>query len=956
MVALARGCTCSAAPRSYRGKTTQAGKVPALAPPRRLGESGFLAIDPATRASLEIDRTQRGEREGSLLACIDRTVTSGGARALAERIAAQAPLAVQADTLPAAASFEPGADLLAQLAQAPQTAVNRGKNEVNEDIMGLRLLCLYGLKGAAAYMEHARVLDQQDAGVAAEFHRIMSWLGTDPSDLDPLFKCAMDIGLLNFKIMEMLDLGETTAFGHPEPTQVRVTPVPGKCILVSGHDMVDLKLILEQTRGTGINVYTHGEMLPAHGYPELKKYPHLVGNYGTAWQNQQKEFAAFPGAIVMTSNCIINPDVGNYKDRIYTRSIVGWPGATHIEGDDFAEVIAKAQSLAGYPHNEIPAYTSTGFARNALMGAALRHGLHATPWSRQDTGHAHVERAAGFMLFTEAEPSILCPVSMSYAVTPALRGNAAVWADWNKGLTSTQYDPRLALFSQKSALTMGMGMTEKQGGTDVRANTTKAYPVGASGPGQAYELVGHKWFCSAPMCDAFLTLAQTDKGLSCFLLPRHRPDDTRNQFYIQRLKNKLGNCSNASSEVEFRGALAWMVGEEGRGVPTIIEMVAMTRFDCMVGSSALMRQALTQASHHCAHRLVGGRVLADQPLMQNVLADLALESEAALALSLRMGRALDHLDDSHEARFSRLVTAVGKYWICKRAPAMINEAAECMGGAGYVEDSILPRLYREAPVNSTWEGSGNVQCLDVLRALSKEPGVLEALFVELGDGHGDRRLARHIEQLKSAFMDTQDIQYRARQLTEDIAVALQAKLLLEARLAACVNVIPAIQSIYCWQQKVEQSEECQLLIKSHRELFEPLRAFLRQHHPYETPEILALPVVLADDLTLANLECSFSPSRLESDSEYAFCGDPKYVQSLVQGGVEAVTLSNNHTRDFGDAGLRDTEAALAEYGVAGTISTMSPPTCLWISSATALVLPLQEKYATRIFLPLLFIA
>ncbi|MFQ2439515.1 hydroxylamine reductase [Aeromonas caviae] len=280
------------------------------------------------------------------------------------------PLAVQADTLPAAASFEPGADLLAQLAQAPQTAVNRGKNEVNEDIMGLRLLCLYGLKGAAAYMEHARVLDQQDAGVAAEFHRIMSWLGTDPSDLDPLFKCAMDIGLLNFKIMEMLDLGETTAFGHPEPTRVRVTPVPGKCILVSGHDMVDLKLILEQTKGTGINVYTHGEMLPALAYPFFKQYPHLVGNYGSAWQNQQKEFANFPGAVVMTSNCIIDPNVGNYSDRIFTRSIVGWPGVTHLEGEDFSAVIAKAQALEGFKHVELEHFITIGFARNALMQAA----------------------------------------------------------------------------------------------------------------------------------------------------------------------------------------------------------------------------------------------------------------------------------------------------------------------------------------------------------------------------------------------------------------------------------------------------------------------------------------------------------------------------------------------------------------------------------------------------------
>lgn len=281
-----------------------------------------------------------------------------------------AALAVQVSELPAAARFEPGAELLEQLAHAPQTAVNRGKSEVNEDIMGLRLLCLYGLKGAAAYMEHARVLDQQDSAVAAEFHRIMSWLSTDPSELDPLFKCAMEIGLLNFKIMEMLDLGETTAFGHPEPTQARVTPVPGKCILVSGHDMMDLKLILEQTMGTGINVYTHGEMLPALAYPFFKQYPHLVGNYGSAWQNQQKEFANFPGAVVMTSNCIIDPKVGDYSDRIFTRSIVGWPGVTHLEGDDFSAVVAKAQALDGFKHTELEHFITIGFARNALMQAA----------------------------------------------------------------------------------------------------------------------------------------------------------------------------------------------------------------------------------------------------------------------------------------------------------------------------------------------------------------------------------------------------------------------------------------------------------------------------------------------------------------------------------------------------------------------------------------------------------
>ena len=286
---------------------------------------------------------------------------------LAERLTA---MAVQVNDLPQSAHFEPGAELLEQLAHAAPAAPNRGKSEVNEDIMGLRLLCLYGLKGAAAYMEHARVLDQQSDEVAAEFHRIMSWLSTDPSEMGRLFNCAMEIGQLNFKIMVMLDLGETSAFGHPEPTQVRVTPIPGKCILVSGHDMMDLKLILEQTKGTGIHVYTHGEMLPALAYPFFKQYPHLVGNYGSAWQNQQKEFANFPGAVVMTSNCIIDPNVGNYSDRIFTRSIVGWPGVTHLEGDDFSAVIAKALALDGFKHTELEHFITIGFARNALMQAA----------------------------------------------------------------------------------------------------------------------------------------------------------------------------------------------------------------------------------------------------------------------------------------------------------------------------------------------------------------------------------------------------------------------------------------------------------------------------------------------------------------------------------------------------------------------------------------------------------
>ncbi|MHB1369819.1 MAG: acyl-CoA dehydrogenase family protein [Pseudomonadaceae bacterium] len=422
-------------------------------------------------------------------------------------------------------------------------------------------------------------------------------------------------------------------------------------------------------------------------------------------------------------------------------------------------------------------------AYHELMRTAIEHGIPSLPWTAPQPG-AQVARAALMYLHNQAEAGSSCPLTMTYASVPALRLQPDLAERWLPKILATAYDPRNLPMEQKAGVTIGMAMTEKQGGTDVRANSTRAWPVGAGGPGQPYELVGHKWFCSAPMCDAFLALAQTDKGLSCFLLPRHRPDGTRNQLYIQRLKNKLGNWANASSEVEYRGALAWMVGEDGRGVPTIIEMVSSTRFDCMIGSSSLMRQALTQALHHCTYRHVGGRALLEQPLMRNVLADLALESEAALALTLRMGRAQDNRHDEREDKFARLVTAIGKYWICKRAPDMIAEASECLGGAGYVEETILPRLYREAPVNSIWEGSGNVQCLDVLRALSREAGVLDALFAELADSHGDARLVAHVQRLKRDLHDPEDVQYRARQLTEDIAVALQAKLLLEAGNAA----------------------------------------------------------------------------------------------------------------------------------------------------------------------------
>lgn len=419
-------------------------------------------------------------------------------------------------------------------------------------------------------------------------------------------------------------------------------------------------------------------------------------------------------------------------------------------------------------------------AYHQLMHTAIKHQLPSLPWTNPCAG-AHVVRAGLCYLHNQAEAGSSCPLTMTFAAVPALKRQAGIAEQWLPKILASEYDPRNVQMEQKAGVTIGMAMTEKQGGTDVRANTTRAYPLTErAGPGQAYELVGHKWFCSAPMCDAFLTLAQTDEGLTCFLLPRHRPDGTHNQFYIQRLKNKLGNWANASSEVEYRGALAWMIGDPGLGVPTIIEMVAMTRFDCMIGSSALMRQALTQALHHCAHRKVGGKLLIEQPLMQNVLADLALESEAALALTMRMGCALDHAQNPHEKSFARLATAVGKYWICKRAPELIYEASECMGGAGYIEETILPRLYREAPVNSIWEGSGNVQCLDLLRALAKDPGMLDVLFAELGEGHGDVRLKRHLQNLKADFLDQADIQYRARQLCENTAVALQATLLLEA--------------------------------------------------------------------------------------------------------------------------------------------------------------------------------
>jgi putative acyl-CoA dehydrogenase len=439
--------------------------------------------------------------------------------------------------------------------------------------------------------------------------------------------------------------------------------------------------------------------------------------------------------------------------------------------------VLKTHDRYGHRIDEVefhPAY-------HRLMQVAIEHELPTLPWRDPRPG-AHVVSHALSYLHSQVEAGTGCPLTMTYACIPALRHQPEVAKVWEPRILSTEYDPRCLPAEQKRGVTVGMGMTEKQGGSDVRANTTRAYPLGAGGPGQAYELVGHKWFFSAPMCDAFLVLAQAERGLSCFLLPRWRPDGTRNAIHIQRLKDKLGNWSNASSEVEFHRAWAVMVGEEGRGVPTIIEMVAHTRLDCMAGSAALMRQALTQAIHHCTHRSAFGRLLVDQPLMQNVLADLALESEAALALMLRVARAFDEsARDEQAARFARIATGVGKYWICKRTPVMVNEAQECLGGAGYVEEHILPRLYREAPLNSIWEGSGNIQCLDVLRAMSREPGAVEAYLAELEAARGGHALFdAALVDLKNELASREGLEIRARRVVEKMAVTLQAALLIRA--------------------------------------------------------------------------------------------------------------------------------------------------------------------------------
>jgi putative acyl-CoA dehydrogenase len=417
---------------------------------------------------------------------------------------------------------------------------------------------------------------------------------------------------------------------------------------------------------------------------------------------------------------------------------------------------------------------------HALMQRALHHGLHGTPWSQGPGGH--IRRAAAFMLFTEAEPSVLCPVSMSYAVSPALRANPALHAAWGPKLAATTYDGRFVPMPSKPSVTMGMGMTEKQGGSDVRANTTRAEPDGADAWGERVRITGHKWFFSAPMCDAFLVLAQESAGLGCFFLPRWLPDGTLNAIRLQRLKHKLGNHANASSEVEFDRAAAWRVGEAGRGIPQILAMGALTRLDCALGTAGLMRQALSLALHHTTQRKAFGKALIEQPLMKNVLADLALESEAATALALRLAVAVDrteHGKDDHEAVMRRLLTPVAKFWICKRGSHFAQEAMECLGGNGYVEaagEGVMARIYREMPLNSIWEGAGNIMALDLLRAL-RGADVAAALERECGPARGahagfDALLTQVLHEVDGGAAEAE-----GRALARRVALLLQAALL-----------------------------------------------------------------------------------------------------------------------------------------------------------------------------------
>lgn len=419
-----------------------------------------------------------------------------------------------------------------------------------------------------------------------------------------------------------------------------------------------------------------------------------------------------------------------------------------------------------------------------MMKLGREAGITTSAWDSKQP-HGHVVHTASQYMLAQIEPGVTCPLCMTYAVIPALRHNPDLAAIWEPKLTAPAYDSRFIPPKEKTSLTMGMAMTEKQGGSDVRSNTTYATQCGEN----EYELTGHKWFCSAPMSDAFLTLAKTQQGISCFFVPRWKPDQTRNPFWIQRLKDKLGNKSNASSEIEYNQTYAQLVGEEGRGIPTIIEMVHHTRLDCMLAAAGLMRQALTQAIHHTQYRQAFGKKLTEQPLMQNVLADLSLEVEAAVAMTFRIARSYDEASTNPSSKlFSRLAVAIGKYWVNKRIIPMIGEAMECLGGAGYVEESPMPWLYREAPLNGIWEGSGNVICLDVLRTLQRSPESGQLFFDELNKTNGENaHLDKAVDSIQNMLKSQAPDETQARTITELMALSLQGSLLIQHNNGAIAN-------------------------------------------------------------------------------------------------------------------------------------------------------------------------
>ena len=518
--------------------------------------------------------------------------------------------------------------------------------------------------------------------------------------------------------------------------------------------------------------------------------------YPTTTHEVMNQSGPFVGVNVFAGDRILNEAV--------TREGAGWvaeratalgAAAGEAEWQEHAylankhEPVLKSHDRFGHRIDAVEFHPSY----HALMGLAFGSGVHSLAWTANRPG-AHAARAALSYLWNQIENGVGCPTGMAYSSIPSLRRVSAIRDHWEDKVLAEGYDARPIPVTGKSAATIGMALTEKQGGSDLRANATRAIAVNGGGPGGEYRLTGHKWFCSAPMSDAFLTLAQTEKGPSCFFVPRSLPDGTRNRFFIQRLKDKCGNRANASSEIEYDDTYAVLVGEEGRGVRAAIEMAHLTRLDFAVGSAGLMRWALSLTLHHTHNRRTFQRVLAEHPMMSNVLADLCLESEAATALAFRLARAVDEAAaGSEEARLlERILTPVAKFWNCKRAPAFVAECLECHGGNGFVEEQPMPRLYREAPLNGIWEGTGNMICLDVLRALNREPDTLAALIAELAQARGvDHRLDAYLDELESELSDTHDWERRGRQITAMIATAVEAALLVRHSTTAIADAFIA---------------------------------------------------------------------------------------------------------------------------------------------------------------------